>query len=402
MRHAATGGPSRHLVTSALGVTLILAWGSSYYLPAVLAGPIARHTGWPLAWVVSGLSLGLLVSGLCAPLVGRTIQRRSGRPVLAASSALLAAGLVLLALSSSLPAYLCAWLVMGVGMSAGLYDAAFAAMGRLYGQNARGPITTLTLWAGFASTICWPLSAWLVEAHGWRDACLAYAALHLAVCLPLHLLAVPRAEPDGLQAPGPVSLRASGGAAGPEAVPDVPPSAAVFALLATILVLMGLISSVVSVHLLALLDLRGIDAAAAVALGALIGPAQVGSRLLDALVGRHLHPLWTMTLSVLLVAAGLVLLLLDAPLPALAVVLYGAGNGLHTIARGAVPLVLFGPQRYAPVMGRLARPSLVLQALAPSAGAWLLVGDGTPMLAVLTALGMGGLGLCLALHRTAR
>lgn len=218
------------------------------------------------------------------------------------------------------------------------------------------------------------------------------------VCLPLHLLAIPRAEPDWPPATGPTFLPASeGGAAEPGAGPGAPPTTTVFALLATILVLMGLIPSVVSVHLLALLGLRRLDPAAAVALGALIGPAQVGSRLLGAVVGQRLHPLWTMTTSVALVAAGLVLLLLDAPLPALAVVLCGAGNGLHTIARGAVPLVFFSFQRYAPVMGRLAWPSLVIQALAPPAGAWLPLGDGAPMLVVLTVLGVGGLGLCWAL-----
>lgn len=396
----ASAGPSRATVTSALGVTLILSWGSSYYLPTALAGPMAADTGWPLAWVVGGLSLGLLVSGLCAPLVGRTVQRHGGRPVLAASSLLLSLGLTAMVAAPSLATFLLAWVVMGAGMSAGLYDAAFATMGRLYGRDARGPITTLTLWAGFASTVCWPLSAWLVDAHGWRAACLAYAALHLAVCLPLHLLAVPRAEPDGPAAVPPVPSAAS--EAEREVPSDAQPRPAVFALLAGVLVLMGLISSVVSVHLLAVLGLRGAEPATAVALGALIGPAQVGARLLDALGGRRLYPLRTMLVAVGLVAAGLALLLANAPWPALAVVLYGAGNGLLTIARGAVPLALFDPRQYAAVMGRLARPNLVVQAIAPIAGAWLLLSDGTLMLALLTFLGVCGLGLCWKLGRYVR
>lgn len=198
MTSSAPVGRSRHVVTSAMGVTLILAWGSSYYLSAVLAAPIARDTGWPLPWVVSGLSVGLLVSGLCAPIVGRVVQQQGGRLVLAAGSLLLASGLVSLALAPSLAIFLGAWVVMGAGMSAGLYDAAFAVVGRLYGRAARGPITTLTLWAGFASTLCWPLSAWLVEAHGWRNACLAYAAVHLLIRLPLHLTLIPRLGSAGL------------------------------------------------------------------------------------------------------------------------------------------------------------------------------------------------------------
>ena len=156
--------PSRVVIISVLGVTQIFAWGSSYYLPAVLAKPIAVDTGWSLPWVVGGLSLGLLIAGLVSPLVGRAIARRGGRPVLAVSAGLLAAGLSALALAHSLPAFLAAWLLVGLGMGAGLYDPAFATLGRLYGRGGRSAITTLTLFGGFASTVCWPLSAFL-DAH---------------------------------------------------------------------------------------------------------------------------------------------------------------------------------------------------------------------------------------------
>src|SRR5579862_7766008 len=161
---------------------------------AVVAQPIADDTGWPLAWVVGGLSLGLLVAGLISPRVGRLIQHRGGRPVLAASAVLLAAGLGVLALAQTLPVYLAAWVVIGVGMGAGLYDPAFATLGRLYGEAARPAITTLTLFGGFASTVCWPLSAMFVERFGWRGASAAYAAIAVIVVLPLYLLGVPREE----------------------------------------------------------------------------------------------------------------------------------------------------------------------------------------------------------------
>ena len=182
---------------AALGIIQILAWGSSYYLLAVLAGPIAADTGWPYAWVIGGVSLGLLVAGLVSLRVGRAIEEYGGRPVLAAGAVLLAAGLAMLAAAPSVPIYLGAWLVLGAGMGAGLYDAAFSTLGRLYGAEARSAITALTLWGGFASTVCWPLSAWLVETVGWRGACLAYAGLHLAVTLPLALFALPREGPPG-------------------------------------------------------------------------------------------------------------------------------------------------------------------------------------------------------------
>jgi MFS family permease len=183
--------PSPRVVIATLGITQILAWGSSFYLPAVLAQPIAADTGWSLGWVVGGLSVGLLAAGLVAPRIGRTIDIKGGRPVLVASSILLAAGLATLALAHSLPVYLMAWLVMGLGMGSGLYDAGFATLGRLYGKDARRAITTLTLWGGFARTVCWPLSAWLVEHFGWRGACAAYAAIHVLVSLPLHAFVVP-------------------------------------------------------------------------------------------------------------------------------------------------------------------------------------------------------------------
>jgi MFS family permease len=410
MTGSAPAGANRPVAITALGVTLILAWGSSYYLPAVLAGPIAQDTGWPLGGVVSGLSVGLLVSGLCAPFVGRAIQRRGGRPVLAAGSLLLAAGLAGLAVAPSLAAFLCAWAVVGAGMSAGLYDAAFATAGRLWGRDARGPITALTLWGGFASTVCWPLSAWLIEAQGWRATCLAYAGLHLVVALPLHLLLIPgldRAAQDGPAPlsgtlpgplPGPLLSTRSGGATAAGPAPRAPARPNAFVLLAAVLTLTALVASTLSVHVLALFQLRGYDLAAAVGLGALLGPAQVGARVLDLLAGQRHHPIRAMTASVALIVAGLGLLLLHAPSAALAVVLYGAGNGLHTIARGALPLALFGPGDYAVVMGRLALPSLVVQALAPTAGAWLLVGDGTAMLATLTGIALASLALCLWLR----
>jgi MFS family permease len=178
-------------VIAALGVIPVLAWGSSYYLLAVLAHPIAEETGWSYAWVVAGVSLGLLVAGAVSIRVGRTIEARGGRQVLGASAVLLAAGLLVMAAAQVVPVYLAAWLLIGAGMGAGLYEAAFSTLGRIYGAGARGAITQLTLWGGFASTVCWPLSAWLVEAVGWRGACLAYAGLRVAVTLPLALAVIP-------------------------------------------------------------------------------------------------------------------------------------------------------------------------------------------------------------------
>ncbi|MBW8907668.1 MAG: MFS transporter [Mesorhizobium sp.] len=380
---------SRHVLVSALGITQIIAWGSSFYLPAVLAAPIAAQTGWSLASVVAGLSCGLLLAGLVSPITGRLIQRHGGRPILAASSLLLASAHGLMATATAYPIYLLAWLLMGLGMSSGLYDAGFATLGRLYGRDARGAITSLTLFGGFASTVCWPLSAFLVEHEGWRFACLAYAAIHLLVCLPLHLWVIP---PPPAAAPRPATGEQKRGSASGQMRTR-------FILLASIQTVAALISSMLSVHLLTLLQLRGVGLTVAVGFGALIGPSQVGARVAEMLIGRNRHhPIWTMMTSVSLLAAGVGLLFVSQTFIAVGLILYGGGNGIYTIARGALPLVLFDPQQYAALMGRLAMPSLIVQAAAPSIGALLLhAGGGNLLLEVLTIAAIGNVALCAGL-----
>jgi MFS family permease len=387
------------VVISALGITQILAWGSSFYLPAVLAQPIAADTGWSLGWVVGGLSVGLLAAGLVAPRVGRTIDRKGGRPVLVASSILLAAGLATLALAHSLPVYMMAWLVMGVGMGSGLYDAAFATLGRLYGRDARQAISTLTLWGGFASTVCWPLSAWLVEHFGWRGACGVYAAIQVLVSLPVHAFVLPGigAAPPGHKPSGGADALAA------QRILTGARRTRAFLLLAAVLTLGAVTASMIGVHLLTLLQARGLELAAAVALGALVGPSQVGARVVEMAFGRHYHPIWTMVASVSLVAGGVVLLLVGFPILALALALYGAGNGIGSIAKGTLPLALFGPSGYASLMGRLAMPSLLAQALSPSIGAVLIEWGGPdPALGLLAGLACLNLGLVALLWAMAR
>jgi MFS family permease len=360
--------PSRIVVISVLGVTQIFAWGSSYYLPAVLAKPIAADTGWSLSWVVGGLSLGLLIAGLVSPWVGRAIARRGGRPVLAVSAGLLAAGLSALALSHSLPAFLFAWLLIGLAMGAGLYDPAFATLGRLYGHGGRSAITTLTLFGGFASTVCWPLSAFLDAHLGWRGACLVYAGFQLAVALPAYLFALPRESPRPAPLPESPNSQAHAPASG-----DIRGST--FLLLASTITLSSVISTTLSVHLLTVLQAKGLTLAA-VGFGALVGPSQVAARSVEMVIARYHHPIWTKVASTSLAATGLAALWFDAPIIPLALALYGAGIGLESIARGTLPLAIFGPERYPVIIGRIAMPSLIAQAAAPSLGAALVEAGG--------------------------
>jgi predicted MFS family arabinose efflux permease len=371
-------GPDRRIVITALGIAQILGWGTSFYFPAVLGEPIVADTGWTLGWVVGGTSLGLLVAGLISPRVGRAIDRHGGRPVLATSSVLFACGLAIIGVAPVLPVYLLGWIVVGAAMGAGLYDAAFAALGQLYGKGARGPITNLTLFGGFASTVCWPLSAFLVEAVGWRGACLVYAGLHLAVALPLQLV-MPQARAAGDGSAAASSERA-------QTPTTIRHERLILVLIALVMMLASGIGSIIVVHLLIFLQTRGVDFAAAVALGTLFGPAQVGARVIERIFGQHYHPVWTMVASCVLMAGGLAMLLASFPLLALVIVVYGAGYGISWIARGTLPLAIFGPERYPVLMGRLAFPSLVVQALAPSAGALAIERWGSePTLAGLTA-----------------
>jgi len=384
--------PSPKLVIPALGLTQILAWGSTYYLPTVLAKPVAADTGWSLTWVVAGLSLGLLIAGLAAPFVGRKIHDLGGRPVLATSAVLIALGQTTLALSPNLAVFIAGWVVIGCGMSAGLYDAAFSTLGRLYGQAARRHITILTLFGGLASTACWPLSAFLVEHLGWRGACGVYAAIHLLFTLPVYLLSLTRGPlPDWREEAKP----RSGGAHAR--------NRAIFVILAVAIMMGSMLQTVFLVHILTILQAMGIAFAAAVGFGTLIGPSQVSARFIEMMISRYHHPIWTKVASVTFVALGLALLWSELPIVPLALILFGAGIGLESIARATLPLALFGAADYAPIMGRLARPSLIAQSVSPSLGAVLIETLGAQStLAVVAGVALFNVALTLLLFGLTR
>ena len=370
----------RRVVITALGIAQILAWGTSFYFPAVFAKPIVAETGWSLGFVVGGTSIGLLTAGLISPQVGRIIDTHGGRPVLLASSAFYAAGLALVGFAHALPFYLLAWVLIGIGMGTGLYDAVFAALGRMYGSKARGPITNLTLFGGFASTICWPLSAFMIDHVGWRSACFIYAALHLFVMLPLQVIVV--------RTPEKIKSEGNGQNTSSETL-RIDNETLIFALLAMVLSIAAGIGSIVVVHLLIFLQARGADFALAVTLGTIFGPAQVGARVVERLFGDRYHPIWTMIASCALMAIGLSLLFGAMPALVLVILLYGAGYGISWIGRGTLPLALFGPVRFPRLMGKLAFPSLIVQALAPLAGALLTEAKGSDAtIGVLTLLSL--------------
>ncbi|KAA0693329.1 MFS transporter [Neorhizobium sp. P12A] len=338
---------------AALGITQILLWGGSYFFMAVIANPVAASTNWSKAWVVGALSIAILVSGLPAPFVGRLIRRHGGRPVLIAGSLILAIGLVIAAEAYSLPIFLLGWAVIGAGMAACLYDPLFSAVGQAYGKEARGALTQITLTSGFAITLCWPASNFLVQTIGWRGACLSYAAVSVLVVIPLFAWALP-SHVGITEAATPVDEKHAA-AVTPKGLHRLTASFTVASMIMT----------AVSVELLMLLEQRGVSTDHAVALGALIGPAQVIARGLEGVFGKRAHPYWSHLASAVCALVGLLVLALAPSFAWLAIVFYGAGNGMRTIVRGTLPLALYGRDEYATVMGRLARSPLIGQAVTP-------------------------------------
>ncbi|WP_353653650.1 MFS transporter [Pseudomonas aeruginosa] len=369
--------PNRLRLVSALGITQIFAWGSTFYLPAVLASPIARDTGWSLSAVVGGLSWGMLVAGLCSPVAGRLLDRHGGRVVLAFSSLMLSVGLLVMSTANSLWVYYLSWSILGLGMATGLYDSAFATLGTLLGARARGAITGLTLIGGFASTAGWPAMAALESWCGWQETCWVLAAVHAVIGLPIHWLAVPK----------PVNALSEVPKQRQTALAEDRSTRRLFWLMAGLLTVIAFVMASLSVHLLTSLQQLGIPTVTALAIGMVIGPAQVVARVLEFYLARHLHPTWSARVGVLISLLGICLLIPGTPwLAFVAATLYGAGVGILTIARGTLPLVLFGAEGYGARMGVLARPMLLAQAAGPFAAAFVLSRQGASVMLELMAV----------------
>jgi MFS family permease len=378
----------RNVVVAVLGTTQTLAWGSSYYLPAILAEPIAQGLGLSRAMVFGVFSGSLLLSAFLGPAVGRAIDNRGGRGVLVLSNLVLAAGLILLAGAQGVIGLAAAWAVLGVGMALGLYDSAFATLAGLYGRAARGPITGITLIAGFASTIGWPLSAFLEANWGWRGACLTWAALNLLIGLPLNRYLIPRAPPPER-------------AAEPEGIATGSPRGAM-AILAFVFAATWFVTGAMAAHMPRLLEIAGASSTAAIAAAALVGPAQVAARLVEFGALRWIHPLISARIAAALhpVGAG-ILVMFGAPAIMAFALFHGAGNGLLTIAKGALPLVIFGPVGYGLRNGTLAAPARAAQAAAPLVFGLLIDWLGVGALAISAGMSIAALLALLGLRARA-
>ncbi|MGE5780422.1 MAG: MFS transporter, partial [Hyphomicrobiales bacterium] len=338
-------GPWRAVLV--LGVTEILAWGTIFYPPVLTVPLIAQERGWSMSFAMGGFSLALLTAGLVSPRVGMLIDRHGGYRVMSIGSLLAALGLALIVYADHPAAYLAVWMLLGVATAATLYDPAFATLGRIFGIAARRPITALTLAGGFASTVSWPVTHLLLNAVGWRGTYLVYAAVLALVAAPLHAFALPRTRADA-------AARSDQPAQAPITV--LPPTGWPFLLVAAAFAAYAFVPSGLSAHLLAIFARAGIDAATVVAIGALFGPAQVAARICELMVARRIHPLFVARFAVAMLLAALALLALfglSVPTAAAFAVMFGMANGLLTIARGAVPLALFGAAGYGHLMGRI-------------------------------------------------
>ncbi len=337
-----------------LGLTQTLAYVTSYYVPAVVTASASRDLGASPTLLLGGFSWAMLVAGFISPKVGARIDRAGGRGVLALGKAVLAVGLLALSAVTSPAGWYAAWTVMGLGMGFGLYDAAFATIGRLFGGESRPIIVGVSLIGGFASSIGWAAGAGCVDWLGWRATLLVYAAINLAISLPMVLLLVPGVKPIAAEQPT-------------QAAPQRAPAAMrrTFVLLAVFFSVRSGILAIVSVHILGLFQGLGLSPAAAVGTAALIGPAQVAARVAEWSVMRWTTPLTISRLGALLLPLGVLGLLAGGPVWAFAVS-YGISNGVLTISRGVLPLYLFGAEGYATRLGRLALPSSLTQAVAPT------------------------------------
>lgn len=369
----------------ALGVAQTLAWGSTYYLPAILANAMAAELGITTAWIFTAFSVGLLLSAFFGPAAGRLIDVHGGRRVLPVSNLVFAAGLALLGVCSGMISLFVAWLVIGIGMSAGLYEAAFSTLAGIYGRDARRSITGITLIAGFASTVCWPLSAYMDVTIGWRATCFVWAGAHLLIGLPINLLL-----PPGRKAEKKADDVAEDGAPRGRLL--------VMAGLSFVFAAAWFGSTAMAAHLPRVLQESGASLAAAVAAAALVGPAQVAARLLEFWLMRRMHPIVSARVASLahpIGAAGLITV--GAPAASAFAAVHGAGNGVMTIAIGTLPLALFGAAGYGLRQGLLMAPARLFSASAPFLFDLLLVRYGTSALAVTSGLGLAAFTVLMLL-----
>lgn len=388
--------PSAFRVVAPIGLAQLVGYGGAYYLPAVLAAPIGRELGLPSTATFAGLSAALLVSSFMGPRVGHWVDLGGARRALVASNLAFAAGLTMIAAAHGAIMLAAGWLVMGLGMGLGFYETAFAALTRLYGVKARNLISQTTLIAGFTSTVGWPLTAFVETHWGWRVACLVWAFANIVIALPLNLLL-----------PQETAARPALAAAPADSVEPSPQERrserASMIAVAVMFTATSFVSSGLSAIMPNVLVHFGLSLAAAIAVSALIGPAQIAGRLAEMTFLRRYHPVVPARLATVFLPAGVALLVMSGPVMATPfVLLYALGNGILTITRGTLPLAVFGSAGYGRRIGLLAAPSRISGALAPVLMGMMLDASAPATMLIAAALNIAGFVALAYLAQSAR
>ena len=386
------------LAVCALGVAQITAWGTSFYCLGVLANPIVAETGWSKSLVYFGFTVALLAMGAISAWAGRAIDRYGARAVMTAGTLMVSAGIYALSRVTSEGAYLAVWAFLGLGMRLSLYDAAFAALVQVVPSRGRLAISYLTLFGAFASTVFWVLGHYFNEAGGWRQTLVIFAAINLAVCLPLNWIGLARKE-----ATAATDEASAGGPVRDGSLLHGAHRTVAIALFALVMSLNSFVFGVVSVQLVPLLEAAGLATVAAVWVASMKGFAQFGGRVVEIVFGRNLHAMTVGRIAIGILPVSFVLLLVSGGSVAAIVaftLLMGASQGVITIVRGAVPLALFGQAGYGAVLGLLATPVLIVNAAAPTLFALIIERWG--WLAAQVALVTASAASCAAMELMSR
>jgi MFS family permease len=358
------------IAVNALGITQITAWGTSYYCLGVLAKPIVAETGWAMTTVFLGFSVALLVMGFISTWVGWLIDRIGARAVMSIGTIIVSAGLLALSQVHDTTSYLAVWAVIGLGMRCCLYDAAFAALVQVTPTRGRKAISYLTLYGAYASTVFWVIGHYLNDAYGWRGTLMIFAAINLAVCLPLNWVGLSRREVVA------DTVAATNGATSPDGpVLEGRMRVVGIVLFALIMSINGFVFGVISLQLVPLLEAAGLVGATAVWVASLKGHGQFAGRLVEIFFGRNLKAMTIARIAIGVLPASLLLLFLargELWLLVAFTLLMGSSQGVITIVRGAVPLALFGVKGYGAVLGLIATPILLVNAFSPAIFALLV------------------------------
>ncbi len=385
----------------ALGLTELIAWGTTFYALGVLGRPISAGTGWSQSLVFGGMTAGLVTSAILSTAIGRLVDRHGGRPVMTSGLLTAAIGQLVIAAAETEWVYLAGWLLLGLALRMVLYDAAFAAIVQVLPSRGRRAISYLTLFGGLASTVFWPLGHWLDGAIGWRMTLVVFAALNLLVAAPLAWWGLARREPDDIARERP---SAGDGAAHPDHGRRPLEGAerlVALVLIGVMLAANAFVFGALSVHLVTVLQSTGLALGVAVGLASLKGVAQVAGRAWELYYGQSMAAVSVGRIAIALLVASLVILVAAGAGPGMALaftLILGVSNGLVTIVRGAVPLALFGAEGYGTLLGILATPQLLMNAVAPfafaaivetfgpAAGQGILLGAGLLSLVAMEAV----------------